>query len=212
MGQTLSEPTGSWKGSVDYYTFDNKSGVLSGGLKTQDGSTKLSSVVVTHGMSLDNDDGKFVIKSRGQYTLSDTYSNVLPAGNWTLTAKNINLIDGVLSAWLQKPDGLYSHSTMVVLEGHVIENNCGKFRIIGNNCDPHFKRVEKLQCPLGSWINSAEDIEISMDKSQYILKATLTANDGSKKQQTIKYSSQYEMFDNDNGNFKSVGNCQSRFR
>lgn len=213
MGNSISEPTGTWKSSAESYDLNSRTNVLTANLKSRDGSIKQSSVIVTHNMELDNNDGQFKIGSRGQYTYPDTYSQVLPAGNWMLSAKCITFQNGILSALLQNPNGSFSHSTMVVLNGHVVENDCGKFKI--TNID-HTQLSPTtglpLQCPLGSWINSAEDVHISMEGHQYILKATLTAADGSKRQRSIKYSSQYDMFDNRDGEFVSAGNCKHKFK
>lgn len=207
MGQTLSEPGGSWKNSTDSYTFDKTTGLLTANLKARDGSILQSSVIVTHGMALENDDGKFIITTKGHYSVTGAYSNVLPAGNWMFTAKNISLENNILTAFLQKPDGTYSHSSIVVLEGYVVENDNGKFNIV-----KHSLQQEKLQYPLGSWINSAEDIELSVNNGKYMLKANLIANDGSKKYRTLTYSSKYDIFENENGNFKFVDNCRMRFK
>lgn len=226
MGSTISEPTGTWKKSAESYDFNPSTSLLVAKLKTKDGSIKESSTIATFGMSLDNDNGEFKIKSKGQYNhlaTKEIYSKVLPAGNWFLSAKDIVLSDGILSAQLLKPDGNYSHSTIVVLDGCVVENNCGNFQISfsnyninknnnDNNTDNSQNNSQTIKYPpLGSWISSAENILLTNNRfNDNILTATLTSCDGTKHRQTIKYKL-FDVYENDNGNFKYVGNHRNKF-
>lgn len=213
MGQSISEPTGSWKESAESYVFDDKTAVLIANLRTKNGTYKEASVNVTHDMKLDNNDGKFVVKSRGYYDSNvEKYSTVEPAGNWRQTATDVQFDNGVLSANLRKADGSYCHSVIVVLDGHIVENNNGVFKGVGKYGELYLPKQRYVQCPLGSWVDSADNISIRSYGNKYNLTADLKTSSGGVRRSSIEYTSQYDMFDNDNGNFKYVGNCKSKFR
>lgn len=217
-----NEPNGLWKNTTESYTFDQFNSLLIARLKSKNGVIKESSVLVTHNMMVENNDGEFNIVTKGHYKIgtNDIHSNVLPAGNWSLTAKNVQFSNGILSAQLLKPDRTYNHSTMVVLMGDVVENDCGKFKIVDNSANYYLQQMSTqqtpiqqhpLQYPLGSWIHSAENIKLTKSNDTYILTATLICADGSKKQNTLQYKSEFDTYENDNGTFKFSGNYKNKF-
>lgn len=221
MGGRVSLPDGSWKNSAKSYSFNEETGILSAQLFKKDGSVSESSTIATNGMVLENNDGTFKIVTKGHYpNMSSSslfsgqlYSTVLPSGNWSLSSRNNELNDGVLSAELKKNDGTYTHSTIVVVDGCIVENNNGRFNIKLQNSQQYLNK-STTPLPMGSWCMSAKDTKIesaSIFSNKYILSAKLKKCDGTYNQNTLTYYA-HDIYENDDGNFKFVGNFENSFK
>ena len=221
MGAQITLPDGTWKDSAKDYYFDQSTGYLTALLLTSDGSITQSSTIATYGMSLENDNGRFKIVSKGYSNNSALhraeYSNVLPAGNWFFTARNIQFDNNILSAELKNSNQIYTHSTIVVFEGFVVENCNGEFRIVKQYVNPNqFSNLNYFEqnkyLPLGSWINSAGQIKFeNVQKDTCSISALLKKTDGTANKCFLTYR-QFDIYDNDNGNFKYVGNCANSIK
>lgn len=214
MGATITLPSGSWKNSCTDYSFNNQSGLLTAYLKDKHGTPQKSSVIVTNGMTLENDDGKFVISSTGWYTDMDTLSNTEPSGDWKTTARSISLKNCILSALLQCCDGSWTHSTIVVVQNMTLENNDGCFNIT-TECrnSGRVVAIDRPQVPLGSWVQSARRCKITKQGSILMLRAELQNERGQWVSATHKYiDGTIPILGNNNGSF-SVDNrdCASLF-
>ena len=206
----MTLPDGTWKDSAKHYSFDPSTGCLTALLLTPNGSIVKSSTIATHGMLLENDNGKFKIISKGSDNKLPSYltkySNVLPAGNWSLTARNVQFDNNILSAELQNCNQNYSHSTIVVFEGVVLENHDGAFKFVKQYVNPNNFQQNKY-LPLGSWINSAGQIKFeNIQKDTCSISALLKKSDGTMNKCFLTYR-EFDIYENDNGNFKYIGNC-----
>lgn len=197
MGQTVSLPTGTWRETCNDYTFDETTGILIAKLRKENGTLSTSGVKVVRGMTLSNDNGKFVIHHSQR-----EIETVLPAGNWSITCRNPILKNSVLSAELQKTDGSYVHSAIVVHRGAIIENMNGIFENISSEytpseCAQTRTMDNSVLLPLGTWINSAKNVNVCGNK----LTAQLQNNYGNWVHAEIVLHSKFMVLENNDGKF-----------
>jgi hypothetical protein len=238
MGNSLQMPGGTWKNTAVDIHFDPNSGLLVASLQTKLGSYQRDSIVATNGMVLEYDDGKFKVITKGEYSSSDLYSDVRPAGNWSETATNVRFQNNVLSASLKKANGDIQHSSIVVVDGMVVENTDGCFTVskqTQNFASNYEKQVCNLKSqiqnlksqvdilksqnqtlnqtklPLGSWVQSARKVRLSTFANISTLTAELRHTSGAFSTASYSYPShRLPVLGNNDGSFVvDIEDCSS---
>lgn len=203
----FKEPSGSWKKSCESYVFDDNDKLLTCMLISKDGFLKRSNIICTIGMELENDNGDFKVIKKGFYPdlPNQTFSKIRPAGNWSETALNIKFDDSILTADLQKKDGSYMRSSIVVLDGMILENDDGRFKILKNNFYNREQNYVTIELPSGSWILTASNIKLKKKINTNIvnLSAYLKNCENLEIYSEINFSSEkIPRLSNENGKFK----------
>ncbi len=133
-------PAGNWSETATDVTFIDS--VLSANLRRVDGSYSYSSIVVFEGMSVENQDGCFVItkKSRDNAFVVKKQPIQLPLGSWIQSARSVkasrckNII--TITADLKDENGNWKTCTYKYADSTlpVLGNNNGSFNVDLGNC------------------------------------------------------------------------------